>query len=390
MYTPTDEEQALLAKCIAKVGCDEVYQCLLMPYAEFQRTTGLDAEQGRQAWELISKLTYPWEDRCTTASTMEAEQWITTGDTRIDALLGGGIRLGSIVEIVGESAAGKTQLCLQLAIAAQLPRSVGGADGGVIYVSTEGVFPTQRLASMADPFVGRVCKHGVPPDMSTEQIMNRIQVAELEDMETMFHALDYKVPALLSTGDVRLVIIDSIAAHLRFDMGADEGRFDGSRNFYKERSSHLVQMGARFKRWADQYNCAFVCVNQVKDVFGGRESTMPPTHRRDQELGTGSEQSTDLSQLDSESEFDTMIRSNKAPALGAMWASIINVRIMMYQRRGLVQSDVTHTDPTPPELAPPRHLLRTRRWLENTFSPWAASAQCEVVLDDSGFRHVSS
>ncbi|KAJ2775278.1 DNA repair protein rhp57 [Coemansia nantahalensis] len=389
------EDRALVAKCVAKVGCDEAHKCLLMPFAKFAHATGLDEAQARRAWGLLGDMAYPWKDRLAAVPELLArEQWITTGDAQLDRLLGGGIRLGSIVEVVGESATGKSQLCLQLAIAAQLPESVGGADGDVVYISTEGAFPAQRLASMIGPFVERVCggRCAVGRLADVGEVLRRIQVAELEDMETMFHALGYKVPALLSSGRVRLVIVDSIAAHLRFNMDGDT--FDNPRQFYKERSSQLMQMGAKFKRWADEYRCAFVCTNQVTDIIGdpgaGGAEVRPlaPAH-----LDRASESGSGLSQADSGGEFAAMSHSRKAPALGAVWANTINVRVMMYQRRGLAQSDVIlahHGSGTPEQhaVAPPRHLLRTRRWLENSLSPWAPRAQCEVVLDDSGFRHM--
>ncbi|KAJ2714611.1 DNA repair protein rhp57 [Coemansia spiralis] len=392
MSALSSEDRALVAKCVAKVGCDEVHQCLLMPFAKFARTTGLGDEQARRAWSLIGDMVYPWKDRLVAGpEALAREQWITTGDAQLDGLLGGGIRLGSIVEVVGESATGKTQLCLQLAIAAQLPESVGGANGDVVYISTEGAFPAQRLASMIDPFLERVCgeQHLAGHLADAGEVLRRIQVGELEDMETMFHALGSKVPALLSTGRVRLVIVDSIAAHLRFDM--DGGAFENPQQFYKERSSQLMQMGANFKRWADEYRCAFVCTNQVTDVIGDADMRPPlPGH-----LDRASESGSGLSNMDSDGEFHTVARSRKAPALGAVWANTINVRVMMYQRRGLAQSDVllAHPGSDMPEqqaVAPPRHLLRTRRWLENSLSPWAPRAQCEVLLDDSGFRHVST
>ncbi|KAJ2851894.1 DNA repair protein rhp57 [Coemansia brasiliensis] len=354
---------------------------MLIPYSEFLRTTGLGEEQGKRAWKLISSQTYPWEQHVQRASDMEPEQWLTTGDSHIDQLLGGGIRMGSIVEIVGESAAGKTQFCLQLAIAAQLPRSIGGIGGDVVYVSTEGAVPTSRLATMVDPFISRVYNGNI----SADRIMQHIQVAELEDMESMFHALNYKIPALLATGKVRLVIIDSIAAHLRFDLGGNES-LGKSQDFYKERSSLLVQLGAKFKKWADQYHCTFVCVNQVKDVFGQPQKQ---AHLLQKDAASGSEQSTQTSVMDLENEFTTMVRSNKAPALGAIWANIINVRIMLYQRRGLTQSQIARNPDASEEAMPPEHLLRTRRWIENTFSPWAPQAQCEVMLDNGGFQHIS-
>lgn len=43
----------------------------------------------------------------------------------------GGILTKGITEIVGESATGKTQLCLQLCITVQMPLEQGGLDGGM-------------------------------------------------------------------------------------------------------------------------------------------------------------------------------------------------------------------------------------------------------------------
>ncbi|KAJ2838263.1 DNA repair protein rhp57 [Coemansia sp. 'formosensis'] len=310
-----------------------------------------------------------------------------------------------MVEVVGESASGKTQLCIQLAISAQLPEAYGGLDGEVIYISTEGPFPVNRLGSMVYPLVLRVCGEDYANSADPSDFMQRIQVAEFESMETMFHAFDYKVPALLSTGNVRLMIVDSIAAHLRFNT-SDEDVGQSLMAFYKERSDSLVSMGAKFKRWANEYNCAFVFINQVTDVFTGGHGdgtrSVGYTSRPDLSLpGQGSsndsDSSTELlsSTADMSTEFAALVTRKKAPALGAVWSNIIDTRIMMYQRRGLAQSEFrlaseAQGDSTDQAtIEPPSHFLRTRRWIENAFSPWAPSAQCEVVLDESGFQHIS-
>ncbi|KAI9501927.1 DNA repair protein rhp57 [Coemansia spiralis] len=407
MANSNDSDSALLSKCLTKVGCEEPYQCMLMPYSEFLRLSGLDEEQGQRIWTLISSLTYPWKEKYKVATEVQnTEKWIYTGDQQIDKCLGGGIRLGSIVEVVGEGATGKTQLCIQLAIAAQLPESFGGVDGDVVYISTEGAFPVHRLESMILPFVRRVCGEQYAQAVSIDGFMRRIQLAEFEDMETMFHALDYKVPAILSTGRVRLVVVDSIAAHLRYDMDSREDGRSGSSSFYKERTSHLVSMGARFKRWADEYQCAFICVNQVKDIIDPNKgnhgpATLTRSHRQLSSHATDdSGQGTGMSLLDMDGEFAVLTRSKKAPALGSLWANIIDARVMMYQRRGLALSDFRcpavgeqqqsedgHSS-FASQQQPPSHLLRTRRWIENDFSPWAPRAQCEVVLGDSGFQSI--
>jgi RecA/RadA recombinase len=49
---------------------------------------------------------------------------------------------------VGEAGAAKTQLCLQLLLAAQLPRAVGGLDGAAVYIHTEGRAPLTRLKQL--------------------------------------------------------------------------------------------------------------------------------------------------------------------------------------------------------------------------------------------------
>ncbi|KAJ2682918.1 DNA repair protein rhp57 [Coemansia spiralis] len=397
MSALTEEEQALLAKCVAKVGCEEPYQCLLVPYLEFLRSTGLAEEQGQLAWALLCRTTYPWQQHIRLATELKDDDiWISTGDLEVDKCLGGGIRLGSMVEVSGESASGKTQLCIQLAISAQLPEAYGGLDGDVIYISTEGPFPVNRLESMVYPLVHRVCGEDYANAVDPADFMHRIQVAEFENMETMFHAFDYKVPALLSTGNVRLMIVDSIAAHLRFNTSNDNSGQSLSA-FYKERSDSLVSMGAKFKRWANEFNCAFVFINQVTDLFtggngnGGISARLRPGNSND------SDSSAELSSVaDVDSEFATVVASKKAPALGSLWSNIIDTRIMMYQRRGLapsefrLASDAQNNAVDQATIEPPSHLLRTRRWIENVFSPWAPNALCEVVLDKSGFQHITN
>ncbi|KAJ2101501.1 DNA repair protein rhp57 [Coemansia sp. RSA 922] len=407
MSALTEEEQALLAKCVAKVGCEEPHQCLHIPYSEFLRSTGLTEEQGQLAWSLFCRTAYPWQQHCRLATELKDDDvWISTGDMEIDKCLGGGIRLGSMVEVVGESASGKTQLCIQLAISAQLPETYGGLDGDVIYISTEGPFPVHRLESMVYPLAHRVCGEDYANSVDPADFMHRIQVAEFESMETMFHAFDYKVPALLSTGNVRLMIVDSIAAHLRFNTG-DDDTGQSPFAFYKERSESLVAMGAKFKRWANEYNCAFVFINQVTDMFtgdNGNGNGTPSANFRSRPglslpsrgNSTESDSSAELSFTgDMGTEFAAMATRKKAPALGAVWSNIIDTRIMMYQRRGIapsefrLASDAQDDATNQATIEPPSHLLRTRRWIENAFSPWAPSAQCEVILDESGFQHIS-
>ena len=77
---------------------------------------------------------------------------LTTGSTALDELLKGGIETGSITELYGEFRTGKTQLCHQLCVTCQLPRSQGGGEGKALFIDTEGTFRPQRLVAIAERY----------------------------------------------------------------------------------------------------------------------------------------------------------------------------------------------------------------------------------------------
>uniref|UniRef100_A0A7S2X988 RecA family profile 1 domain-containing protein n=1 Tax=Lotharella oceanica TaxID=641309 RepID=A0A7S2X988_9EUKA len=92
---------------------------------------------------------------CTGAAVFEkrkALKKISTGSKEWDKLLGGGIETLSITEIFGEFRTGKTQLCHTLAVVGQLPPEMGGGNGKVVYIDTEGTFRPERIRDIADRF----------------------------------------------------------------------------------------------------------------------------------------------------------------------------------------------------------------------------------------------
>lgn len=67
----------------------------------------------------------------TVVAASQVERWynLSTGCSQLNETLGhAGIPINGIVEIFGQSGAGKTQLCLQLALMAQLPKEYGGLN----------------------------------------------------------------------------------------------------------------------------------------------------------------------------------------------------------------------------------------------------------------------
>ena len=64
----------------------------------------------------------------------------TAGSKRLDEILGGGVETQALTELIGKYGTGKTQLCMMLAVTAQLPPEESGLGGNVAFIDTEGRF----------------------------------------------------------------------------------------------------------------------------------------------------------------------------------------------------------------------------------------------------------
>lgn len=69
--------------------------------------------------------------------------FISTGSAALDALLGGGVRLGFVTDVYGESGSGKSQLCFTLCA------SCARAGGRAVFVDTAGTFRPERISEIA-------------------------------------------------------------------------------------------------------------------------------------------------------------------------------------------------------------------------------------------------
>lgn len=70
----------------------------------------------------------------------------------------------SITEVFGEFRTGKSQLSMTASVICQLPKELGGADGKVAYIDTEGTFRPERIKQIAERF-------GVDGDTACENII---------------------------------------------------------------------------------------------------------------------------------------------------------------------------------------------------------------------------
>ncbi|KAF9732149.1 hypothetical protein PMIN06_005378 [Paraphaeosphaeria minitans] len=331
---------------------------------------------------------------------------ISTLDDELDQALRGGIRPGYLVEVTGESGAGKTQLLLALLLAAQLPAPLGLSKSAV-YISTEAPLATNRLTQLlaAHPLLGSLSPKEKPS-------LSRILSIQTPDLESQEHILRYQLPVAIKKHNVGLVVLDSVAANYRAEF-EKPGMREGAASMAK-RGTQLVQLGALLRGLARTEGIAIVVANQVADRFTRPANIVsnPPSRTSSQNHAGNDRQNTPASQddeimlspdplaLDHQQCWFTGwgdIRSDpshtlKTPSLGIIWTNQIACRIALNKRpvistRPWVISrdlqDVGNEDDT--------HISKWRRWFKVVFAPWAPPSEgrgVEYEVASSGIRHI--
>jgi hypothetical protein len=105
---------------------------------ELIRTTRMSKSDIDITLQCVSNTFYPFSRRQTSVWQMaEIERdsitIFSTGCPIIDQTLGGGIRLGQITELYGESGCGKTQLCIQMSLEVQRTFRAQGQEASGLY-----------------------------------------------------------------------------------------------------------------------------------------------------------------------------------------------------------------------------------------------------------------
>ncbi|CAG8829850.1 3173_t:CDS:2, partial [Gigaspora margarita] len=228
---------------------------------------------------------------------------LSTGDTEIDKILGGGILSRGITEIVGESGTGKTQLCLQFCLTVQFPKELGGLDGGAVYISTNGMFQSKRFNQLTNSIqLHHSC-------MRNKDLTDNVHCVTVYNFEVLRNIVYCQLPVLLSRNNIRLVIIDTITAVIQ----------DAFKDFRK-RAIEIFCLSAKLKEISDKFNTAIICVNQVTSDALSKEGFYEPLDCDDKECWNYAQYYKQMLLLG-----DGM----KIPALGLSWSSVINTRISL-------------------------------------------------------------
>jgi len=120
---------------------------------------------------------------------------LPTGSKVLDGLLGGGFEYGTVSQIYGEPASGKTNICLQLVV------NTLRAGKRVVYIDTEG-FSVERFKQIAGEDAEKLAKH--------------LMVFTAYSFEDQYTAV--KETEKLAGQDVGLIILDSATAFYRLEL----------------------------------------------------------------------------------------------------------------------------------------------------------------------------
>ena len=215
---------------------------------------------------------------------------VTTFCKELDDMLGGGVCAGEVTEFSGVPGVGKTQLGMQFAVDVQIPTLFGGAGGRAIYVDTEGSFIVDRVVDMSDAMIAHLRRVAEAPhaqphpsserrrtiaaSMSVDAVLQGIdyfrvhdyteQIALIKHLDEFVERRNAEVPP---EQGVKLVVIDSIAFHLRQEFG-DVG----------QRTRILLELAQALQKLASGREIAVVVINQVttKVYDGGEKSVLAP------------------------------------------------------------------------------------------------------------------
>lgn len=264
---------------------------------------------------------------------------LTLGCATLDRLLRGGIPCESITEIVAESGTGKTQLALQLLLAAQLPVSHGGLSAASLYLHSEFPFPSRRLRQLSIFYEAIISRN--PLDSIFVQ-----PIHTADHLLDLLPRLDYLIPRL----NIKLIVIDSIAALFR-------GEFENTPIELKRRSSVFFKVSSKLKFYARKFGLAVVLTNQVVDVVESSEN-----------LRIGNSVS--------------LLTSGRrvCAALGLSWANCVNTRLFMWREEERVAGEegrVSKDDK-------PFDQIQIRRFMGVVFAPHLTDSYCEFVIRREG------
>lgn len=182
---------------------------------------------------------------------LDGPQAASTGCAALDARLRGGLPLGAamIVSLAGAAGCGKTQLSLQVALAA----AAAAPDAHAVYVMTAGKFPGMRAKQIARERFG-----------GGEELLARVVVENVTSPEALENWASGRLPFLLRKTGARVVVVDSMAAPFKHEVIDD-----------RVRSAAIVRTAGALMDAMRTVGGVVLCINHVSSRMDNSGAVVP-------------------------------------------------------------------------------------------------------------------
>lgn len=251
------------------------------------------------------------------------------GCESLDRLTNDGLSGNGLTEIFGESGSGKSQICLQLSLNVQLPVYLGGFNKGAIYICTEGKFPSNRLYQMIDGFKQKY----IHKDFDNINFGDNVFVQLTKDIKEFLVTICNKIPILMKSKKIGLIVIDSIGAIFRTETD------------YISRANEMRIIAHKLLELSNEHHCSIVVVNQVRALMD--EETV----------------------------------NSVVPCFGLAWSHLVDTRIQISRTNSSHLHDDTYSEES--SVAP----IPIRKF-DVIFSPYLPQESAEFVVTSDGIMDV--
>ncbi|QCJ46198.1 DNA repair and recombination protein RadB [Haloprofundus sp. MHR1] len=163
---------------------------------------------------------------------------LSTGCAPLDDLLGGGLERGTVTQVYGAPAAGKTNVALSAAV------DVAAAGGTVVYIDTEGL-SIDRFRQLVEA--------RTDDEQAFEDVASRVIVTEAYDFAEQEEAVR-DAEEFADRAD--LVVLDSATGFYRLERTIEGGESGESLRRVARQVTHLLSL-------ARKHDIAVVLTNQV-------------------------------------------------------------------------------------------------------------------------------
>ena len=187
----------------------------------------------------------------------EKHQIIPTEIKCLDYILGGGLELGSKVQIVAESSTGKSTLALQIA------KNFCRKNLNVLYIDTENSISKELIETTE-------CTNYLATEDKSDGMIALLK-------ESDFDTVNEKLDTLLKSGVFKLIIIDSLASMISnsyLQLNSKDKIIPLTNNNTNYESRPLNLFINKYSNLANKYNVAIIYINQFRNKVDPKNGTI--------------------------------------------------------------------------------------------------------------------